>query len=225
VAEEARQAIALLAARWHAFADLRTLAAIEIQHGGERQAFTGVLLVKAPGSIRFEALSPFGQPLLLVVIHEGRLTAYDAATNQALMGPATADTTARLLGLPFEPDDLVGVLAGRAVPPRDLRVATVLPADEQGPSLELIGSVHRQRVWMHPESGIVRQLEITGGRYEARVRYLRDPDGRPLGFELNAAHDQMTGSVRYRDPIFDGGIAAERFRLTVPESAKIEELR
>jgi outer membrane lipoprotein-sorting protein len=225
VSEEARRAIALLATRWHAFSDLRTLAAIELQQGSERQALTGVLLVKAPGSVRFEALSPFGQPLLLLVLHGGRLTAYDAATNQAKIGPATADTSARLLGLPFEPDDLVGVLAGRAVPPKDIRVATLLAADEHGPSLELIGTVHRQRVWMDLDSGLVRQIEITGGRYEARVRYLRGADGRPQGFDLSAGQGHLTGSVRYRDPVFDGGIEAERFQLTLPESAKIEQLR
>jgi outer membrane lipoprotein-sorting protein len=225
VSGEARRAIALLTERWQAFSDLRTLARVEFVRGDERQAFNGVLLVKAPVSVRFEALSPFGQPLLLIVVHEGRITAYDAATNKALVGPATADTTARLLGMPFEPDDLVGVLAGRAVPPRDLRVATLLPADELGPSLELIGTVHRQRIWMDFDSGVVHQVEITGGRYEVRVRYTRDGEGRPQGFELNAARDRLIGTVRYRDPVFDGGIEADRFQLTLPDSAKIEQLR
>jgi hypothetical protein len=141
------------------------------------------------------------------------------------VGPATADTTARLLGMPFEPDDLVGVLAGRAVPPHDLRVATVLPADELGPSLELIGTVHRQRIWMDFDSGVVHQLEITGGRYEVRVRYTLDAEGRPQGFHLNAARDRLIGIVRYRDPVLDEGIEADRFQLTLPESAKIEQLR
>lgn len=215
----------MLAERWNAFADLRTLAGVELQRGDQRQAFNGVLLVKAPGSVRFEALSPFGQPLLLIVLHEGRITAYDAAANRALMGPATADSAARLLGMPFDPEDLVGVLAGRAVPPHDLRVATLLPPDEVGPSLELIGAVHRQRIWMDFDSGVVHQLEITGGRYEVRVRYTRDADGRPQGFQLNAAQDQLTGTVRYRDPVFDAGVEADRFQLTLPESAKIEQLR
>jgi outer membrane lipoprotein-sorting protein len=225
VSEDARRALALLTAQWQAFSDLRTLAAIELQQGDERRAFNGVLLVKAPSSVRFEALSPFGQPLLLVVVHEGWITAYDAATNRALVGPATADTSARLLGLPFDPDDLVGVLAGRAAPPHDLRVATLLPADQLGPSLELTGSVHSQRIWMDFESGVVHQLEISGGRYAARVRYARNAAGRPEGFELNAAQDRLTGAVHYRNPVFDAGIEADRFRLTLPESAKIEQLR
>ncbi|HEV8640091.1 MAG TPA: hypothetical protein VGV13_03225 [Methylomirabilota bacterium] len=224
ISEDARRAIALLVARWRDFSDLRTLADIRLQRGGEQQALTGVLLAKAPASVRFEALSPLGQPWLLVTIHDGQLTAYNVASNEAVIGPATADTAARLLKLPFDPDDLVGVLAGRAVPPKDLRVAELLPPNEYGRSLELIGRVNRQRIWMEFESGVVRQLEITGGRYEARVTYLRDAEGRPLGFDLSAAQAYLTGSVRYRDPVFDAGIEADRFRFTVPESAKTERL-
>jgi len=216
VSEDARRAIALLVARWRDFSDLRTLADIRLQRGGERQALTGVLLAKAP--------SPLGQALLLVTIHDGQLTAYNVASNEAVIGPATADTAARVLKLPFDPDDLVGVLAGRAVPPKDLRVAELLPPDEHGRSLELIGRINRQRVWMDFENGVVRRVEITGGRYEARVTYLRDTDGRPVGFDLSAAQAYLTGSVRYRDPVFDAGIEADRFHFTVPESAKIERL-
>jgi len=223
--EEARRAVALLTARWQEFSDLRTILDVEIRRGKERQALTGVLLAKAPDSVRFEALSPFGQPVLLFTIHDGWLTAYDAATDEATIGPATADTAAGLLGLPLQPDDLVGVLGGRAVPPKDLRVAQVLPPDEQGPSLEMIGTVHRQRVWMDFTSGRVRQLDITGGRYEVRVTYLPDGDGRPRGFDLSAANDYVVASVRYRNPVFDGGIESGRFELTLPKSAKIQRLR
>lgn len=225
IGEEARRAVALLAARWQEFSDLRTLVDLEIRRGRERHVLTGVLLVKAPDSVRFEALSPFGQPVLLVTIHDGWLTAYNAGTDEATVGPATPDTAAALLGLPLEPDDLAGVLSGRAVPPKDLRVAEVLAPDEQGPSLELIGTVHRQRVWMDFTSGRVRQLDVTGGRYEVRVTYLPETEDRPRGFDLSAGNDYLTASVRYRNPVFDGGVEADRFRLTLPKSAKIQRLR
>jgi hypothetical protein len=127
--------------------------------------------------------------------------------------------------LPFEAEDLVGVLAGRVPPPADLRVAEIRPPDEQGPSLELIGGLHRKRIWMSFDTGLVRQVEITGGRYEARVTYLRDADDRLGGFDLTAAQSSLTGQVRYRDPVFDAGVPGERFRLTVPEGAKIQQLR
>lgn len=225
ISDAARQALDLLVTRWREFSDLRTLADIQVQRGGERQRLTGVLLAKAPASVRFEALSPMGQPLLMVVVHDGTLTAYNAASNEAFVGPATADTAARLLSLPFEADDLVSVLAGRAVPPRDLRVAELLPPDQQGRSIQLIGSDHRKRVWMDFETGLVHQVEITGGRYEARITYRRSADGRLTGFDVSAAQAYLTASVDYRTPAFDAGIEPDRFRLTLPENAKIEQLR
>lgn len=224
ISPEANRAIDLLTERWREFSDLRTVADIQLQRRSEQHAMTAILLAKAPASVRLEALSPFGHPLLVLTAHDGRLIAYNVADNYAMVGPATADTAARLIGLPFDADDLVGVLAARAVPPKDLRVASLLPPDEHGPSLELIGTVHRQRVWMDFQSGVIRRLEITGGRYAALVSYLRDADGRLRGFDLSAANEYLTGSVRYRDPVFDGGLEAERFQLTIPPNTRIEQL-
>src|SRR2546428_3831991 len=59
----------------------------------------------------FRSLSPLGQPLLLVTVHEGRLTAYDVVKNEVLTGPATAATIVRVLGLPLDADSLVAVQA------------------------------------------------------------------------------------------------------------------
>jgi outer membrane lipoprotein-sorting protein len=225
VPEDARRVIALLAERWQSFSDLRTLADIRVQRGDERLQLTGVLLARAPASVRFEALSPLGAPLLLVTIDDGTLTSYNVATNEALVGPATAETAARLLSLPFDPDDLVGVLAGRPVPPKDVRTAQLLPPDENGPSIEINGAVNRLRVWLDLATGVARQAEITGGRYEVRVTYEREAGGPPLGFALTAGQGQLTGSVTYRAPTFDAGVAPERFHLTLPETAKIGPLR
>lgn len=225
VTSDARQLIGLLISRWQGFSDLRTLADIQLQRGAERHQLTGVLLARAPDSVRFEALSPFGHPFLVVSIHEGRLTVYNATAHEGLMGPATAATAARLMRLPLDPDDLIGVLVGRVLPPKDLRVIEIPPSDEHGPSLDLTGGVHRKRIWMNFETGVVRQVEITGGLYEIRVTYRRDADHRVTGLDLTAAQAYLTGTVRYRSPAFDNGLDPERFRLTIPKGAKIEQLR
>lgn len=224
VTDEARRALALLTERWQAFTDLRALADVRLERGGQRHRLQGVLLAQAPGSVRFEALSPFGQPLLAVVIHGGELTAYDAVANEAVVAPATADTVERLLGLPLAPTLLVGVLAGRAVPPAELREARVLPADEHGPSLELVGADQRQRVWMDFATGVVTRVEIAGGRRVVQVAYRRDPAAMLEGFDFAVAGG-VAGTVRYRDPVADGGIDPERFRLEVPERARVRRLR
>jgi outer membrane lipoprotein-sorting protein len=225
VSEEARRAIELLLTRWQAVTDLRALADIAVDRNGERQQLTGVLLAKAPGSVRFEALSPFGQPIAIAVVHQGRLTAFSALTNEAVVGEATAESSARLMSLPLEPHDLVAVVSGHAVPPRDLRLAEVMPPDGLGPSLSLVGAVSEQRVWMDFQTGLVRQLQIIGGRAAATVTYLRDDAGRLTGFDLSAAERYMTGTVRYRNVDTAVGLSDERFALALPKDAKTQPIR
>ena len=224
IGEDARRAVALLASRASEFTDLRALADIMLTRGGESQQLTGALLVKGPDSVRFEALSPFGQPYFLVTVHEGRLTAYDAAKNEALVGPANAATIARVLGLPLDADALVAVLAGRAVPPKDLRVAELVPADGLGPSLTLVGADRRQRVWMDLRTGEVQQLEIDGGRFPVTITFRRDGEVR-LGFDLRSERANVTGSVIYRNVAVGAGIDPERFTLALPKGAKTRNIR
>ncbi len=225
VGEDARQALALLIQRWHAFSDLRALAEITLDRGRQRQRLRGVLLAKAPDSIRFEALSPLGPPLLLATVHDGHLTVYNAVNNEATVGPATAETAARVLSLPIDPDDLVAVLAGRTVPPKDLRVAEIVAPDADGPSLTLIGRLHRQRVWMDFATGVVRQLEIEGGRAAARIVFQRDGRGVLTGFDLDAGQGYVKATVRYENLVVDGGVDVTRFVIAIPKDAKTRSLR
>ena len=223
--EEARRALDVLISRWHAFTDLRALADITVERGSERQRLSGVLLARAPGSVRFEALSPFGQPFLFVTVHDGRLTVYNAGTNEVTESDASAETTARLLSLPVDPDDLVSVLSGRVAPPRDLRVVEILPADEHGPSLNLIGGMHAQRVWMDFTSGAVRRLSIAGGRAAAVVSYLVDAQGALTGLDVSAGEGYVTAAVRYRSLAVGVGVEPERFTLALPKDAKTRAIR
>ena len=225
IGDDARRALDLLATRWAEFADLRTAAQLDVERGKERQRLLGVILAKTPASVRFEALSPLGQPFLLATVHDGQLVAYNAATNEAVVGPADADAMAKLLSLPFEPNDLVGVLAGRPAPIADIRVANVMAPDADGPSLMVVGSNHQQKIWMDFTTGIVRQIEITGGLYEVHVTYERGPQGDLRGFAFAANRGETAGHVGYRDPVVNGGVEADRFHLTPPESAKIQRLR
>ena len=214
-----------LTARWQECHDLRALADVTLKRGSERQRLSGVLLDRSPASVRFEVLSPFGQPFLLVAMHDGRITAYNTATNEARIGTATVESAADLISLPVEPTELVGLLCGRPVPPSDLRVAELLPPDALGPSINLVGRYNRQRVWLDLESALARQVTITGGRAEATVTFRRADDGALTGMDLTAANDYVTGAVQYRSLALNGGVDAERFALTLPKDAKIQSIR
>jgi outer membrane lipoprotein-sorting protein len=225
IPEPSRRAVELLRARASEFRDMRTLADVSMQRGGERFRVRGVILAKSPASVRFEALSPLGPPLMVATIHQGQITAYDATSDEVTTGPATAEAAARLLGLPFEPEDLVGVLAGRPVPPRDLREAEMMAPDGDGPSISLVGAIHTQRIWMDFATGVVRQLEISGGRGDARIVFRREPDGTMAGFELSAGMGMLRSSVRYERPAFGAGIETERFVFAPPKGAKTRPIR
>jgi outer membrane lipoprotein-sorting protein len=225
VTEEAQRAVDVLAARWKEFSDFRALADVFVERGSTKQQIPGVLLLKAPGSLRFEALSPFGQPLLIATVHDGQVVAYNVGSHTASVGPATPDTAARLFWLAIEPEDLVGLLAGLAVLPKDLRVAEIQAADQHGRSLEIIGTLHRQRVWMDFTTGVVRRIQVTGGRVDVQLVYQRADDGTLTGFDFSAAQDNVTGSVRYRSVAVNAGIESERFALTIPPGAAVERLR
>jgi outer membrane lipoprotein-sorting protein len=225
ITAEAREVIERLEARWREFRSLRTLADLTLRQGGSRQQARGVLLLMAPGSVRFEALSPMGQPLLLATVHRGRLTAYDATTNEGYVGPATAAMSARFLHLPFEPDDLVGMLAGRPIPPADVRAAQVMPPDAVGPSIEMYGATNRRRIWYDPGSGAVRQFELAGGRAEARVRYVPATNGEIGGFDLSASLNTVSAMVRYQNPVLGVSLEPDQFVFTIPKGAKTQEIR
>ena len=214
-----------LTERWQELHDLRALADITLKRGSDRQRVSGVLLALAPASVRFEALSPFGQPFLFVAMHEGRITAYNAATNEARVGTASVESAAELISLPVEPGDLVALLSGRAAPPRDLRTAEIMPPDEMGPSINLVGRYNRQRVWLDFATGIARQVTITGGRTEATVTFRRGADGALGGLDLTAGNGYVTGAVRYRSLALNAGVEPERFALTPPKDAKIQTIR
>jgi outer membrane lipoprotein-sorting protein len=225
ISEDARRVLALLRSRASEFTDLRALADISVKRGGERMRLRGVLLAKAPASIRFEVLSPFGPPLRIVTVHEGQLTVYDAVKNEAQVGPATAETIEKALRLPLKPEDLVAALAGRVAPPDDLTSAELQPPDEAGPSIDLVSPAGRRRVWLDLETGAVRQLEVYGSPFNALVKYRRDGAGALTGFDVEAAQSYVTGAVAYENLVEGSGIETERFTIAIPKGAKIQGIR
>jgi len=223
---EAHRLIAVLQHRWLEFADLRTLAEITIQRDGRIQRLTGVLLLRAPASVRFEALTPWGQPFLLLVGNAESVTLYEVADNRALVGPASAKATERWLGLALEPEELVGILAGHVLPLKNPYSAEIVPADRIGPSIKLTGAAGVQRIWADPETGVVRQVELTGAKTPARVTYAGGgPADPPASLTVTALDAPLVVSVRYREPKLGTGPSPDLFTLTLPEGVKIQRFR
>ena len=226
ISPEADRLINLLARRWLEFDDLRALAEISIRRDDQVQRFNGVLLLQAPASLRFEALTPWGQPFLLLAGNAATVTLYQVAENQALVGPPSARATERWLGFALEPDELVGLLSGLVVPIKDPYSADLMPADAMGPSLRLTGVSGIQRIWLDPETGVVGQVELSGTHTKARITYANPGAAEPpSALTLTALNAPLTVSIRYQDPKFRTGLSPDLFTLALPEHVKIQRFR
>jgi outer membrane lipoprotein-sorting protein len=171
--------------RARSFSDLRTAADIRIRRDSKLQRLTGALLLRAPASMRFEALTPFGVPVVLVAGDQQSVTLWEVFDNRAVILPASPDANRRWLGLALGSDDLVSLLSGRVLPIRNPTSIELLPADLLGPSLELTSDGSTQRIWLDPVTGQARQVEWTGGKNPARVTFDEAPtDAPPAGLTL-----------------------------------------
>jgi len=210
---------ATLEARWRNFHDLRSLAEIRIRRGTRIDRLSGVLLLRAPASLRFEALAPFGPPLLVVASDADAVTLWEVPSERAFIGRSSPDATRRWLGLALGAEELVSLLAGYALPARDPLSGQMLPPDDIGPSLAFETADGRQRIWLDPASGEARQIEWTGGSQPARAVFV------PNGLRLATLDGKLEVTVRYKDPRRDSGFDPELLKLTVPQGVRIQDFR
>ena len=226
IAEEARAALSRIEQHRRSLVDLRSLAEITVRRGGRAQRLSGVLLLLAePASLRFEALSPFGTPVLIVAGDPQSLTLWEVLDNRAYLAPASPEANRRWLGLALGGEDLVALLSGRARPLPDPTGVELVAPDETGPSVRLNGRDVEQRIWFDPASGQARQVEWTG-KNPARVTFTpAPPDGPPAGLRLETPDGTLRVSVTYRDPKMNTGLDPALLKLTVPEHVRIQDFR
>lgn len=208
-----------LEARWREFRDLRSLTDITIRRAGRGDRLSGVLLLRAPAQLRFEALAPFGPPLLVVASDAETVTLWEVAQERAFVARATPDANRRWLGLALGSEELVALLAGYALPARDPLSGAMLPADDIGPSVVFETADGRQRIWLDPLSGDSRQVEWTGGSQPARAVFVDN------GIRLATLDGKLDVTVAYRDPQRDTGFDPELLKLAVPQSVRILDFR
>ena len=226
VSEEARAALARIEQHRRSLQDLRSLTDITIRRSNRSQRLSGVLLLLGdPASLRFEALSPFGTPVLIVAGDPKSVTLWEVLDNRAYIAPASPEANRRWLGVALGGEDLVALLGGRVRPLPDPTAVELLTADSIGPSLRLAGADGDQRIWFDPDSGQVRQVEWTG-KNPARVTFSPAPaDGPPAGLQLETPDGALQVRVSYRDPQMNSGFDPSLLTLTVPEHVRIQDFR
>jgi outer membrane lipoprotein-sorting protein len=226
--EAARAALARLEEYRHALRDLRSRAEISIRRNGRAaQRLSGVLLLLSePASLRFEALSPFGLPVLVVAGEPKSVTLWEVLDNRAYIAPASPEANRRWLGLALGVEDLVPLLSGRVRPLPDPTAVDLLAPDGVGPSVRLTGAEGEQRIWFDPDSGQVRQVQWTG-KSPLRVTFAPAPaDGPPAGLRLETPDGSLQVRVTYRDPNrMNTELDPALLSLTVPEHVRIQDFR
>ena len=226
IAEEGRGALAPLAEDRRSLRDLRALTDLTIRRSGRAQRLTGVLLlIGEPAALRFEALSPFGTPVLIVAGDAKSVTLWEVLDNRAYIAPASPDANRRWLGLAMSVEDLVALLGGRVRPMAEPTSVELLATDEAGPSIRLVGASGEQRIWFDPDTGQARQVEWTG-KNPARVVFTPSPpDGPPAGMKLDTPGGKLEVTTRYRDPRMNTSLDPSLLTLTVPEHVRIQDFR
>jgi outer membrane lipoprotein-sorting protein len=226
IADEARAALARLEQHRRALRDLRSVAEMTVRRGGRAQRFSGALLLMGePAALRFEALTPFGMPVLVVAGDPKSVTLWEVLDNRAFIAPASPDVNRRWLGLALGVEDLVALLAGRVRPLPDPTAVELLAPDALGPSLRLVGAPGEQRVWFDPGTGQPRQVEWSG-KDPWRVTFNPAPaDGPPAGMQLETPDGKLRVTVTYREPKMNTGFDPALLTLTVPENVRIQDFR
>ena len=226
VSEEARAALARIEQHRLSLRDLRSRADITIRRSGRAQRLTGVLLLLGePATMRFEALSPLGTPVLIVAGDPKSVTLWEVLDNRAYIAPSSPDANRRWLGLALGVEDLVALLGGRVRAMPDPTTVELLAADAVGPSLRLTGAPGEQRIWFDPDSGQARQVEWTG-KNPARVTFTPAPaDGPPAGFTLETADGSLRVAIVYREPRMNTSFDPALLTLTVPQDVRIQDFR
>ncbi len=226
MAPEVSKAYALVERNWQSFHDLRTRADITIRQEGRVQRLDGVLLLMTTSSMRFEALSPLGTPVLVVGGDATALTVWETLHQRAYRVPASPDATRRWIGLVLGPDELVATLSGRAVPLRDPQSAELVPADSVGPSLSLKNASVTQRIWFDPADGRTKAVEWTGEKNQARAVFASaGADAAPTRVTIATLDGKLEVLVSYREPRLNTRFDPALVNVTVPENVRIQEFR
>jgi outer membrane lipoprotein-sorting protein len=226
IAPEATAALARLEEWNRGFSDLRALADIKIRQDAKVQRLSGPLLLRAPVSLRFEALAPFGIPVALVASDGQSVTVWQVVDNRAYLLPASADAARRWLGLAVGGEDVVMLLGGRVRPLAEPQTVEMLPPDVLGPSLRLVNGETTQRIWLDPVTGQPRQVEWTGTKTPTRVIFDQpDPAAPPAGLTLSTLDGKIEADIRYRNAQMNPGLDPGLLSLTLPESVRIRDFR
>jgi outer membrane biogenesis lipoprotein LolB len=177
---------------------------------------------EAPGSMRLEALAPFGAPAFILAARAGDATLLMPRDDRVLRGAAPEEILGALTGVSLAPADLQAILTGCVVPAPKASGGVQYGSDWRG--LELQGGA---RLYLRRAGNAwqLRAAERAGWRIEYGAwqgsfpRSVRLHRAQPTWVDVTAEIAQLETNVP---------IEAAAFTVSVPREASpitIEELR
>jgi hypothetical protein len=177
------------------------------------------LVVRRPGDLRVEAMSPFGVALLLAA-QGPDLAIFEPGQNRFMRGQANADTLYRYVRIPMAPTDAVGLLMGLAPPAFSLGGNVDSVSKDGAMAVATYGNAAagtRQLGFTSGNLALVRETANTGQvNYEVRYSDYHDIGGMMFPYVVDATFPAAGSHVtfRYLRPIVNGVVPDSTFVLT-----------
>ena len=203
--------------RAEAIGSVRAIGDVEYYGDDGRVRIRQVVLARAPGDVRIEAISPFDTTLSVLVLNESELAWYDVSNETFATGAPTTANLARIAPLVLSPEDIVRVMRGG--PPLE-----VVDPDLDTWSMAWDGDDDRWALIAPTIDGGTLTLHVEHGSWVLSGARLRDADGETV-FELrtgnfidvrgDAVDTIMPSRIRFLMPAHDVDVSLdiERWQL------------
>ncbi len=226
---QAGKLIDALAERDRRLASMQTPAVMEYIAGDQHLKAKEEIVVKRPGDLRVEAMSPLGVALLLAA-QGSELAIFEPGRNRFSRGQANADTLYRYVRIPMAPTDAVGLLMGLAPADFPLGATPDLVAKNGAMTVATFGNSEsgtRELGFSDGNLAMVRETASDGRViYEVRYSAYQDIGGVMFPYVVDADFPAAGSHVtfRYRQPIVNGVIPDSTFVLTPAPGATLINL-
>jgi len=221
--------VAALQERDKRLASMQTPAVMEYTAGTQHAKVKEQLVVRRPGDLRVEAMSPFGLALLLAA-QGSELAIFEPGENRFMRGQANADTLYRYVRIPMAPADAVGLLMGLA-PPAFALTGDADSISNDGAMLVatygIAATGTRELGFSDGNLAMVRETASDGTvNYDVRYSDYRDIGGVMFPYAVDAKFPTAGSHVtfRYLRPIVNGEIPDSTFVLTPAPGATLMDL-
>ena len=214
--------------RAEAISSVRAIGDIEYYGDDGRVRIRQVVLARAPGDVRIEAISPFDTTLSVLVLNEDELAWYDVSAETYATGAPTTDNLARIAPLVLSPEDIVRVMRGG--PPLE-----VADTDMDAWAIAWDGRERRWALTAPSTDGGTLTLYVEHDTWVLSGAHLRDAGGDTL-YELrtgnfvdvsgDALDTVMPSRIRFLMPAHDVDVSLdiERWQLDPPLADTLFEL-